>query len=166
MAVAKSMIKKAETGVDLQEMVHIYNSTPSPKLAISPSEMLMQRRLWSFLPSVQPPGFVPHEKIKRATERKRNNAIKIKSEYDKSAKDLPPIPLGTKVRVYNTKTSKWDIRGEVVLRDFKTGRSYRIRTTNDVCIFRNRRFIRPISRFDQATKPLGGACSMHRSSIR
>ena len=123
---------------------------------MSPSEMLMQRRLRSFLPSVQPSGFVAHEKIKKTTERKKKNATKIKSEYDKSAKDLPPIPLGTKVRVYNTKTSKCDIRGEIVLRDFKTGRSYRILTTNDVCIFRNRRFIRPISRFDQSTKPLEG----------
>ena len=134
----------------------MYNSTPSPKLAICPSEMLMQRRLRSFLPTVQSSGFVPHENIKRATERKRRNAMQTKNDYDKSAKDLPPIPVGTRVRVYNTKTSRWDIQGEVILRDFKTGRSYRIRTTNDVCIFRNRRFIRPISRFDQSTKPLEG----------
>ena len=92
----------------------------------------------------------------RATERKKRNAMQTKNDYDKSAKDLPPIPVGTRVRVYNTKTSRWDIQGEVILRDFKTGRSYRIRTTNDVCIFRNRRFIRPISRFDQSTKPLEG----------
>ena len=155
-AVAKAMIKKARNGADLQEMVHVYNFTPSPKLAVCPSEMLMQRRLRSFLPTVQSSGFVPHENIERATERKRKNAIKTKNEYDRSAKDLPPIPVGTQVRVYNTKTSRWDIKGEVVFRDFKTGRSYRILTTNDVCIFRNRRFIKPVSRFDHATKPLEG----------
>ena len=154
--VAKAMIKKATNEVELQEMVHVYNSTPSPKLAVCPSEMLMQRRLRSFLPTLQSSGFVPHENIRRATERKRTNAMQTKTVYDKSAKDLPPIPIGTNVRVYNTKTSRWDIRGVIVFCDPKTGRSYRIHTTNDVYIYRNRRFIKPISRFDRATKPLEG----------
>ena len=64
-SVAKSMIKKAESFVHLQAMVQVYNATPSPKLKVSPSEMLMQRRMRSFLPTVRSGGDVV-----RATERK------------------------------------------------------------------------------------------------
>ena len=92
----------------------------------------------------------------RATDRKRQMALKTKVEYDKTAKKLSPIAEGTEVRIYNTKTSRWDICGRIISRDMKTGRSYRILTNNDVYIFRNRRFIKPISRFDHRTKPLGG----------
>ena len=77
-------------------------------------------------------------------------------EYDKTAKVLSPLAEGTEVRIYNTKTSRWDICGRIISRDMKTGRSYRVLTNNDVYILRNRRFIKPISRFDHRTKPLGG----------
>ena len=155
-AVAKSMIKKAKTSVHLQSMVHVYNATPSPKLKVSPSEMLMQRRLRSYLPTVRNSGFVPRNDIWRATHRKRQMALKTKLEYDRTAKELSPVTEGTEVRVYNTKTSRWDIIGRIISRDQRTGRSYRILTNNDVYMFRNRRFIKPISRFDHRTKPLGG----------
>ena len=155
-SVAKSMIKKAESFVHLQAMVQVYNATPSPKLKVSPSEMLMQRRMRSFLPTVRSGGFVPRGDVVRATERKRQMALKTKVEYDKTAKELSPIAEGTEVRIYNTKTSRWDICGRIISRDMRTGRSYRILTNNDVYIFRNRRFIKPISRFDHRTKPLGG----------
>ena len=116
----------------------------------------MQRRLRSYLPTTRSMGFVPRDDIRRATERKRQMALKTKTEYDRTAKELHPISVRTRVRIYNTKTSRWDITGVIVSRDSRTGRSYRILTDNDVYIFRNRRFIKPISRFDHATKPLGG----------
>merc|ERR1712018_174434 len=90
-AVAKSMIKKAKTSVHLQSMVQVYNATPSPKLKVSPSEMLMQRRMRSFLPTVNSGGFVPRGNVVRATERKRQMALKTKVEYDKTAKELNPV---------------------------------------------------------------------------
>ena len=98
----------------------------------------MQRCLGTCLPTKRKYGFVPSHRINDATEKRKKNALKLKSNYDKSAKDLPPLTIGCNVRVYNHKTSKWDIGGKIVLGDFKTGRSYRIMTTNDVCIFRNR----------------------------
>ena len=40
-----------------------------------------------------------------------------KQLYDKSAKSLPPLSVGQKVRIFNTKTREWDTVGEVVSRD-------------------------------------------------
>ena len=147
-AVAKSMIKKADSLSNLGRMVQIYNATPSVETGVSPAEMLMQRKLRTCLPTLSSPTFVSPEKIKLAAERKRQNAEYIKKKYDSTAKDLPPLGIGSKVRVFNHKTSRWDVEGRVISRDFRTGRSYRILTSNDVCIFRNRRFIKLILRFD------------------
>ena len=159
-AVAKNMIKKASNLDELQKMVQVYNATPSSETQVSPAEMLLRRKIRTCLPMVASSKFVPISVVEQAAEKRRENAIKKKQHYDKSAKDLPPISIGQLVRVYNHKTSKWDIKGTIVKRDMKTGRSYRIFTTNDVYIFRNRRFIKPIySSFDPNYQNSEGTCS-------
>ena len=155
-AVAKSMIKKASSLPDIGIMVMVYNATPSVQTGVSPAEMLMQRKLRTCLPTLSSPRFVPSEKIIQAAEKNRQHATKIKAKYDSTAKDLPPLRIGSRVRVFNHKTSRWDIEGKVIQCDKKTGRSYRILTLNGVYIFRNRRFIRLISRFDQRPNRWGG----------
>ena len=137
----------------------VYNSTPSVHTGVSPAEMLMQRKLRTCLPTLSSPRFVPSEKIMKAAEINRQHATKIKAKYDSTAKDLPPLRIGSRVRVFNHKTNRWDIEGKVIQCDMKTGRSYRILTINGVYIFRNRRFIKPISRFDQRPNRWG-ACSV------
>ena len=146
--VAKSLIKKSESLEELRTMLQIYNSTPSVTTGVSPAEMLMSRKIRTSLPMVGHPGFVPSSTIKKAEKRKFEKATQTKLHYDKTARNLPILNAGTNVRIYNHKTSRWDMRGKIVMRDPKTGRSYRILTTNDVYIFRNRRFIKPISQFD------------------
>ena len=146
--VAKALIKKSNNESNLKSMLQIYNSTPSSDTGISPAEMLMQRKLRTCLPTMTKSKFVPQSKIRVAERRKFQKAIQTKHQYDRTAKDLPPLSCGTMVRVYNHKTSRWDIIGKITFRDLRTGRSYRIRTTNDVYIFRNRRYIKPISQFD------------------
>ena len=155
-SVAKSMIKKASSLADIGIMVMVYNSTPSVHTGVSPAEMLMQRKLRTCLPTLSSPRFVPSEKIIQAAEKNRQHATKIKAKYDSTAKDLPPLRIGSRVRVFNHKTSRWDIEGKVIQCDNRTGRSYRILTLNGVYIFRNRRFIKPISRFDQRPNRWGG----------
>ena len=146
--VAKSLIKKSENMEDLKKMLQIYNSTPSVTTGVSPAEMLMGRKIRTSLPMMGRPGFVPQATIKKAEQKKINRDIQTKIHYDKSARNLPVLEIGTKVRIYNHKTSRWDMRGTIVMRDTKTNRSYRILTTNNVFIFRNRRYIKPISQFD------------------
>ena len=154
--VAKSLIKKSSGESNLKSMIQIYNSTPSSTTGISPAEMLMQRKIRTCLPTMNKSKFVPQQKIQTAEQRKLQKSRSTKIQYDRTAIDLPPLSCGTKVRVYNHKTSRWDIRGTVTFRDPRTGRSYRIRTTNDVFIFRNRRYIKPISRFDPVPNRLAG----------
>ena len=137
-------------------MIQIYNSTPSSDTGVSPAEMLMQRKLKTCLPTVNSSKFVPQSRIHTAERRKMEKARKTRLHYDRTARDLPPLHCGAKVRVYNHKTSRWDINGVITFRDSRTGRSYRIRTTNDVYIFRNRRYIKPISRFDPVPNRLEG----------
>ena len=110
--------------------------------------MLIGRRMRTSLPMMGRPGFVPLATIKKAERKKFDRDLQTKIHYDKSAKNLPILDVGTSVRIYNHKTSRWDMRGTIVMRDTKTDRSYRILTTNDVYIFRNRRYIKPISQFD------------------
>ena len=155
-AVAKSLIKKAKSESDLDRMIQLYNSTPSALTGVSPAEMLMQRKIRTCLPTVNKPGFISSKRIKEATERKRINDEKVKIRYDKSARSLEPLEVGTTVRIFNNKTSRWDMKGTIVFRDKTTGRSYRVLTTNDVYIFRNRRFLKPIPRFDRIPKRWGG----------
>ena len=155
-AVAKSLIKKAESEGDLDRMIQLYNSTPSALTGVSPAEMLMQRKIRTCLPTVNKPGFVSPKRIKDATERKRMSDEKVKMRYDRSARSLEPLEVGTTVRIFNNKTSRWDMKGTIVFRDKTTGRSYRVLTTNDVYIFRNRRFLKPIPRFDRIPKRWGG----------
>ena len=102
------------------------------------------------------PGFVPENRIREATRRRNENYRKVKERYDRTAKPLRPLEVGNDVRIFNNKTSKWDMIGRIVYRDRSTGRSYRVRTTNDVYIFRNRRFLKPLSRFDRIPKRSGG----------
>ena len=146
--VAKSLIKKAENMEELRRMLQVYNSTPSVTTGVSPAEMLMGRKIRTNLPMVERPGFIPMETIRRAERRKSNKDVQTKMHYDKSARNLSKLEVGTRVRIYNHKTSRWDMKGTIVMRDAKTDRSYRILTTNDVFIFRNRRYIKPISQFD------------------
>jgi hypothetical protein len=153
---AKSLIKKSSGESNLRSMLQIYNSTPSTTTGISPAEMMMQRKIRTCLPTMNKSKFIPQQKIRMAEQRKLQKSRETKIWYDKTAIDLPPLACGTRVRVYNHKTSRWDIRGTVTFRDPKTGRSYRIRTTNDVFIFRNRRYIKPISRFDPLPNRLAG----------
>ena len=146
--VAKSLIKKSDNTEELKMMLQIYNSTPSMTTGVSPAEMLIGRRMRTSLPMMGRPGFVPLATIKKAERKKFNEDIRTKIHYDRTAKNLPILEVGSRVRIYNHKTLRWDMRGTIVMRDTKTDRSYRILTTNDVYIFRNRRYIKPISQFD------------------
>ena len=76
-----------------------------------------------------------------ATDIKNRLRLNTKSHFDKSAKPLRRIAVGTTVRIYNVKTNQWDTIGTVV-NIGQCGRSYQIKTQNGVFIFRNRRFVR------------------------
>ena len=134
------MIKKAANEEELQEMILFYNQSRNTS-GLSPSELLIGRNVQTVLPTLTK-SFkqVPQEALDEATKRKNNFLAKQKVHHDKHAKDLHPIPVGTKVRIYNFHTKKWDMMGTVLNVD--EHRSYMMKTNNHTTLFRNRRFVR------------------------
>ena len=143
------------------------NATPSPDIGVSPAEMMFRRRIRTCLPTIRSRQVVSEDEIRQAAEKKQQLALNRKVTYDQTARDLRPLQLGDRVRIYNNKTRMWDIKGSVIYREPKIGRSYRIATDTGLYIFRNRRFIKPIAKFlttIDPTKNLGG--DVQRPSVQ
>ncbi len=69
-------------------------------------------------------------------------ANKTMEHYDKSARKLPPLKVGTRVSIQNATSKVWDRVGQIVA----TGphRKYQVKCPSGRCLWRNRRFLRPI----------------------
>ena len=65
---------------------------------------------------------------------------KAREHYDKSAKELQPLKVGTKVRVQDAASKLWDKVGEIV--GVGRHRDYHIKVPSGRVLWRNRRFIR------------------------
>ncbi|KAK4289628.1 hypothetical protein Pmani_037421 [Petrolisthes manimaculis] len=65
-----------------------------------------------------------------------------KDSYDAHARPLPPLDLGTTVRVQHPVTKRWDTVGTVM--GIGRSRDYHVRTPSGRVLWRNRRFLRAI----------------------
>ena len=66
------------------------------------------------------------------------------AQKSSSSRELTSLQVGQKVRIYDDRTGKWGLLGQVSeVRD--TGRSYFIELDNGKTLLRNRRFLKPIS---------------------
>jgi len=65
---------------------------------------------------------------------------KAREHYDRSAKPLKPMSIGTRVRIQDTTTKLWDRVGEIV--GVGRHRDYHIKMPSGRVLWRNRRFIR------------------------
>ncbi len=74
------------------------------------------------------------------------------SHYDSRARDLPALKPGQAVRIQDTKSKLWDTLGVVVRAEAKQ-RNYLLKVDTHVFIWRNRRYLRPVS--CEATEHLG-----------
>ena len=60
------------------------------------------------------------------------------------ARELPQLDLGARVRIYSTRTNKWDGTGTVT-KVCETGRSYLVDVDEDASVvWRNRKFLKPL----------------------
>ena len=142
--VAKMMIKKAANEEEIKQMLQQYNSAPNSS-GLSPYSMMFGRTVQTTLPMLES-AFkqVPQKDIDAAQHKKNEKLLSCKKNFDKTAKDLPELEVGRKVRILNQRTNKWDLKGVIVFKDEKTRRSYRIQTNDGTLLFRNRTFIRPV----------------------
>ena len=68
-------------------------------------------------------------------------ASDVQARYDGLARSLPPLDLGTQVRIQDTVSKRWDKVG-VILGVVKS-RDYHIKLPSGRVLWRNRRFLRP-----------------------
>ena len=90
----------------------------------------------SFAPEWQADGNLRDERAALEHE-------KVRTHYNKRARKLLPLGIGTTVRVQNHSTKLWDRVGIIVA--VGRFRDYRIKFPSGSVLWRNRRFLRPAS---------------------
>ena len=124
-----------------------YRNTPIKHLGLSPAQVLFQRDLRDSLPTIPTRLQLHRQWVVDADDRER--AFQRRNEgiierYNRTARDLPPLPEGSEVRIQDVgKSGGWNKYGVVVS---NIDRKYTIRThgSNRV-ITRNRRHLRLIT---------------------
>jgi RNase H-like domain found in reverse transcriptase/Reverse transcriptase (RNA-dependent DNA polymerase)/Integrase zinc binding domain len=133
------IIKAVRSGRDPDTSIMMYNSTPKADLP-SPAQMLMGRRLRTFVPAsnkLRKPLF-PTEKVWKTLQ---NKQLMQKEYYDNGSKPLIPLTPGQPVLIEKSKRS-W-IPGTVLEPD-NTPRSYKVQTPEGTTLRRsNRSHLRP-----------------------
>ncbi len=112
----------------------------------SPSELLFGHQLRSIIPAHWS-SFAPQwNNVTQARHRQVEIDAAVKNKYDESARGLPPLHVGTKVRIQDHATKLWSHNGEIVRVGAKSGRprSYLMRFANGRLLWRNRRHIKPM----------------------
>ena len=131
----KAMLKKVKRS-EREKAMQQLRGTPRAE-GPSAAEMFFGRAFRDALPKLTPKtDFDPEGRLSRRLA----NEAKVETT---PTKELSQLRAGTKVRVQNPHTKKWDNHGEVVKRD-SNGRSYDIRLSDGSETRRNRRFLKPI----------------------
>ena len=129
----KAMLEKAD---DPYKALLSYRNTPLDGVNLSPAQMLMGRRLRTFIPvtedMLKPQLYDPEEVLPKLKERQR----KQKVQHDRTAKELPPLKEGEVVRL--KEGSKW--KPARVTQILPSPRSYEVETEKGV-YRRNRRHL-------------------------
>ena len=129
----KAMLEKAD---DPYKALLSYRNTPLDSVNLSPAQMLMGRRLRTFIPvtedMLRPQLYDPEEVLPKLKERQS----KQKVQHDRTAKKLPPLKEGEVVRL--KEGSKW--KPARVTEILPSPRSYMVETEKGV-YRRNRRHL-------------------------
>ena len=135
---AKSIMRRAaHAGTDGWLAILAYRDTPTEGMGTSPAQRFLQRRLRTTLP-------VTNDQLKPSiaedtTERLKKRQQRQEKYYNRSAKDLPAIPIGARCRVY--RHGRWQT-ADVLQRVGPGGRSYIVRTNDGGTFRRNRMCIK------------------------
>ena len=144
----KHLIMKVSSNGDIRNcedfdrgLLEIRN-TPRPD-GRSPAQILYGKSLRSCVPA-HAKSFAP-EWQKATEDWDRQAAARFQhtvEQYNKSAKSLPPIPIGDFVRIQNHVSKRWDKVGKIMGRG--RNRDYLVKTVAGGVLWRNRRFLRTI----------------------
>ena len=142
--IAKTMIKKAKNNNHLADMVMNYNQA-SNSSGLSPNQVMMRHNVRARLPMLKS-GFrtISDDEVKKAMEEKMLAFKKQETRFNRDAKDLPELQVGQLVRIYNFRTRLWDTRAVIISKN--RNRSYQVRTETSSILWRNRRFVKELTR--------------------
>ncbi len=107
----------------------------------SPAQLLYGRSIRSRVPTSE---LALDRADPEVSARRKEQKDKATSHYDSRTRDLPELKPGQAVRIQDTKTKLWDTVGVVVRAEAKQ-RNYLIKVDTHVFIWRNRRYLRPVS---------------------
>ncbi|CAA9994686.1 unnamed protein product, partial [Nesidiocoris tenuis] len=141
--VMKSLILKCtKNGVLDEEEYHAglleFRNTPT-STGYSPSQLLTGRPLRSLVPAHR--RSFSRNWLDAANQIDRDHQRNLVAEqFNKNAKNLNPLDVGTNVRIQNPSTKKWDMTGIIV--DRGEYRKYTIKCPSGRVLIRNRRFLK------------------------
>ena len=139
----KELVKKTSQSGDINSPEFLdglleWRNTPRAE-GFSPAQLVFGHPLRTKLPSHPSALESKGKPLSTFIERKTANNDKIKAKFDQVAQTLSTLDLGSKVRVQNPISKKWDIFGEV---EQLKHRRYLIRLDTGRVYWRNRRFLR------------------------
>ena len=141
----KSLVKKTVNGgrLDDEKFLHAlleWRNTPRND-GMSPAQILFGHSLRTLIPAHHR-SFAP--KWQTSMEDRDRNATELKEaaieRYNKNARPLPSIKIGTTVRIQDPTSKLWDRSGIVV--SVGKNRDYRVKQPSGRTLWRNRRFLR------------------------
>ena len=141
----KSLVKKTVNGgrLDDEKFLHAlleWRNTPRND-GMSPAQVVFGNSLRTLIPAHHR-LFAP--KWQTSMEDRDRIATKLKEaameRYNKNARPLPPIKIGTTVRIQDPTSKLWDRSGVVV--SVGKNRDYRVKQPSGRTLWRNRRFLR------------------------
>ena len=160
--IVKSLCKRAKLdGTDAWMAILHWRNTPTEGLDSSPAQRLMSRRLKTSLP-VADSLLQPHVVI-GVTEKLRWKRRVVKSTYDRSARDLPELNVGDRIRMKplpGDRTGRWPVGQciqKVAPRSFVVdvnGTLYR-RNRVDLRVAERSAEVRPMGRLEQNSPEQG-----------
>ena len=138
------MIKKARNNDHLADMVMNYNQA-SNSSGLSPNQILMRHNVRTRLPMLKA-GFrtIRDDEIEKAVKNREEAFKKQEARFNRDARDLPELQVGQLVRIFNFRTRLWDTKAVIINKD--RNRSYQVRTETSSILWRNRRFVKELTR--------------------
>ncbi|KZS02194.1 Uncharacterized protein APZ42_000862, partial [Daphnia magna] len=118
-----------------------FRNTPREN-GVSPAEMVFGHQLRSIIPAHRTSYAARWQAVMEGRDRQAEIDASVKFRYDKHARPLAPLLLGTHVRIWNPKLKLWDKVGVIV--SVGRYRSYRVKFASRSALWRNRRFLRPM----------------------
>ena len=135
-----------------------YRNTPIQSIGLSPAQMLLHRHLRDAIP-MRKTLYKPHAEWVEAAEQREKRLstrnLEMTERYNRHARTLPPLTVGSNVAIQSPKSGRWDTTGRVV--EVLPDRQYRIRVKGSGRVtLRNRRVLRSI-KTQQENAPIPSA---------